>query len=169
MRTDLADDGFERALVAEIQAGLPLVAQPYAEVAARLGVDEARVIEALARMRGDGTIKRLGVIVRHRELGYHANAMVVWDIDDDRVDEIGGRFGRAPFVTLCYRRPRRPPAWCYNLFTMIHGRDREHVLRLAAELERSAADEVHQREVLFSRRRFKQRGARYAASRGEIR
>ncbi len=94
MRTDLADDGFERALVAEIQAGLPLVAQPYAEVAARLGVDEARVIEALARMRGDGTIKRLGVIVRHRELGYHANAMVVWDIDDDRVDEIGGRFGR---------------------------------------------------------------------------
>ncbi len=164
MRAEISRDSFDYALVREIQGGLPLVEAPYADIAARLGVAESRVSGTLDRMRREGTIKRLGVIVRHHELGYRANAMVVWDIDDESVDEIGARFGSAPYVTLCYRRPRRPPAWRYNLFTMIHGRDRSHVQRLAAELRVSAADVVVASDILFSRRRFKQRGARYAAA-----
>jgi DNA-binding Lrp family transcriptional regulator len=112
----------------------------------------------------DGIIKRFGVIVRHHELGYTANAMVVWDIPDAVVDDAATRIIRLPFITLCYRRPRRPPSWPYNLFCMIHGKDRSTVLAQIEHLrsEASVADFAH--AVLFSRKQFKQRGARYGAS-----
>lgn len=155
---------FQRRLLAAVQDGLPLVAAPYAALAARLAVDEAQVLDGLRELLDQGVIKRLGLVVRHHELGYHANAMVVWNLPDSEVGAIGRRLGAEPLVRLCYRRPRRLPEWPYNLFTMVHGRDRAAVL---AEVERLAV--CHgltdvPRAVLFSTRRFKQRGARYAPS-----
>lgn len=152
---------FQRRLLGRIEDGLPLVTAPYAWLAERLECSEAEVIAALAELLEHGVIKRLGIVVRHRELGYRANAMVVWDIPDEAVGEFGRRLGGDPVVRLCYRRPRRLPEWRYNLFTMVHGRDRASVL---TEIDRLAAQyglETVPREVLFSRRRFKQRGARY--------
>ena len=93
------------------------------------------MIAGLAQLQEQGVIKRIGVVVRHHELGYRANAMVVWDIPDDRVSALGHCIGKFDFVTLCYQRPRRLPAWRYNLFCMIHGRDREEVLSLVAQLK----------------------------------
>ena len=84
-----------------------------------------------------GIISRFGLIIRHRALGISANAMLVWDIGDEAVDAIGERFAAEPFVTLCYRRPRRLPDWPYNLFCMVHGRDRATV-RSAGGLARRA-------------------------------
>lgn len=149
----------DRRLIAALEDGLPLAQRPYRELGRAAGLDEADVIDRLASMVDGGLIKRLGVIVHHRELGYGANAMVVWDIPDARVDDVGGRFGAFDFVTLCYRRPRRPPAWPYNLFCMIHGREREVVLARIDELARLPGAAGAPREVLFSARRFKQRGA----------
>jgi len=153
----------DRRLVAAIQDGLSLEPAPYAAIARRLGLSEAAVIERLAEMRAEGLIRRFGVVVRHHELGYRANAMVVWDVADAEVRAAGRRLARLPFVTLCYRRPRRPPDWPYNLFTMIHGRDRAAVAALVDDAAAATGLETVPRETLFSRRRFKQRGACYAA------
>lgn len=155
-------DPLQRALVEAIEAGLPLVPEPFAAIGARVGLDEAEVIRRIRDLLDQGVIKRFGVIVRHRELGYRANAMVVWDIPDEKVREVGGCLGRFPFVTLCYRRPRRLPAWSYNLFTMIHGRDRDEVLARIDELAARCGLGDTPRQVLFSRARFKQQGARYS-------
>ena len=154
-------DLLDRRLVGAIQDGLPLTARPYAAVAERIGLSEAQVIRRIGRLLCDGVIKRLGVVVRHHELGYCANAMVVFDAPDDRVDALGERLARLAPVTLCYRRTRRPPIWPYNLYCMLHGRDRAEVRGWMDEL---LPDAVHNldRVVLFSRRRFRQRGARYA-------
>ncbi len=100
-------------------------------------------------------------MVRHRELGYRANAMVVWDVPDAEVATVGRVFAGYPFVTLCYRRPRHLPDWPYNLFCMIHGRCRETVTAQAEVLATAAGDSARRHELLFSRRRFKQCGARY--------
>jgi len=155
-------DATDVALLQSIEDGLPLVTDPYREIGRRLGLSEGEVMARLWLLQSSGIIKRFGVVVRHRELGYRANAMVVWDIRDEDVSESGARLGSQDCVTLCYRRPRRLPQWRYNLFTMIHGRDREavlrHVDRLIEKLE--LHDAPH--EVLFSRRRFKKRGARYS-------
>ncbi len=156
-------DPIQRALVDAIQGGLPLVSRPYALIGEQIGLSEREVIRRVRDLLEQGVIKRLGVVVRHRELGYDANAMVVWDVPDDRVGELGRCLGSFPFVTLCYRRPRRLPDWPYNLFTMIHGRDREEVLARVDELVTCCGLQAVPHQPLFSRRCFKQRGARYSA------
>jgi siroheme decarboxylase len=152
----------DRRLIAAIQDGLPLVVRPYAAIGDTLGMGEAEVIAGLRRLIEAGVIKRFGVIVRHHELGYRANAMVVWDVPDARVGDAGRTLAGLPFITLCYRRPRRLPVWPYNLFCMIHGRDRNTVEALVDQTTATAGLEGLPHAVLFSRRRFKQRGARYA-------
>jgi DNA-binding Lrp family transcriptional regulator len=152
----------DTALIAAIQEGFPLVQRPFREIGARAGLGEHDVLARLCQWLAEGVVKRIGVIVRHHELGYRANAMVVWDVADAEADRVGRAFARHEFVTLCYRRPRRPPDWPYNLFCMIHGRDRATVLRHVETLRRGAELPGLRHDVLFSRRRFKQRGAVYA-------
>jgi DNA-binding Lrp family transcriptional regulator len=151
----------DRELVAVIQDGLPLVARPYAAIAAQLGLTEDEVIARLEALQASGLIKRMGVVVRHRALGYRANAMVVWDIPDEQVERIGALLAGEVCVTLCYQRPRRLPAWHYNLFCMIHGRERDSVLRRLEQIVAFHGLEKIPHTVLFSGRSFKQRGARY--------
>ena len=156
-------------LIAAIQDGLPLDPRPYARVAEATGLSEREVISRLNRLAEDGVIRRFGVVVHHHELGYRANAMVVWDVPDAEVGEAGRRLAGLPFVSLCYRRPRRMPEWPYNLFCMIHGRDRATVEALVEEASAAAGLNGRSRDLLFSRRRFKQRGARYVRSAPKLR
>ena len=151
----------DRMLLGAIDDGLPLVERPFAEIADRLGWEEARVIRRLQVLIEERAIKRFGVVVRHRELGYRANAMVVFDVADEAVAAAGAKLAALPFVTLCYRRPRRPPAWPYNLFCMIHGRDEDEVRRQVDQAATGAGLADCAKDILFSRRCFKQRGARY--------
>src|SRR3982750_4859553 len=111
---------------------MPLEPRPFAALGARLGVTEGQALDAPRARPHRGVVRRFGVVVRHHELGYRANAMVVWDVPDAAVEAAGRALAAAPGVTLCYPRPRRPPAWPYNLFCMIHGRDRGAALRALA-------------------------------------
>ncbi|UEM20833.1 hypothetical protein JL100_027805 [Skermanella mucosa] len=149
----------DRHILAALQDGLPLVPRPFAQPSARLGITEAELLSELRWLLVCGVIKRCGLIVRHHELGYRANAMVVWNVPDHSVDEVGARLATLPFVTLCYRRPRRLPDWPYNLFCMIHGRDRNTVVEQVATIRALPGLAGVQHTMLFSRRRFKQRGA----------
>ncbi len=151
----------DKRLLDAIADGLPLTPRPYATVAAWVGLSEDQVIQRLGRLIAGGIVKRLGVVVRHRELGYDANAMVVWNVPDDEIAEAGRRAAAYPFVTLCYQRPGRLPEWPYNLFCMIHGKDRAAVNAQIATLNWQAGLARYEFAVLFSRRRFKQRGARF--------
>ncbi|MBK9784505.1 MAG: Lrp/AsnC family transcriptional regulator [Betaproteobacteria bacterium] len=152
----------ERRLVSVLQEGLPLFMRPFSLIAERIGASESDVLGRIGRWLEEGAIKRFGVVVRHHELGFRANAMVVHDIADDRVSELGRLLAEEPAVTLCYRRPRVLPDWPYNLFCMIHGRERGEVEDIIAELRQrhGLLDAPH--EVLFSLTRYKQNGARYA-------
>ncbi|MCB2052793.1 MAG: AsnC family protein [Geminicoccaceae bacterium] len=161
----MALTSFERDLLAAIEEGLPLVARPYEAIGDVLGCSESAVIEGLRGLLDRGVVRRLGLVVRHHELGYRANAMTVWDVPDRAVRDAAAVLTGLPFVTLCYRRPRRPPHWPYNLFCMIHGKDRAVVEAQADQATRTAGLSGCARAVLFSRRRFKQRGARHAALR----
>jgi DNA-binding Lrp family transcriptional regulator len=156
-------DATQRRIVAALQRGLPLSPRPYADVAARAGLPrqegEARVLEELRSWRDEGIVKRVGVIVRHRPLGYVANAMAVWDVPDEDTDARGNVLAREPGVTLCYRRARALPAWPYNLYCMIHGRVREDVDAQLDAIAARAGLVRYPHARLFSRTEFKQRGA----------
>lgn len=156
-------DRADHALAAALEGGIMLSPRPYAVLAARLGTSEEAVLARIARLLKLGVIRRFGVVVRHRELGYAANAMVVWDVPDAEVSHVGRQLASQSAVTLCYRRPRRLPDWRYNLFSMVHGQDRQDVLAEIARMRQALGLEHLSCQPLFSRRRFKQCGARYSA------
>jgi len=151
----------EEKLVAAVVRGLPLVAQPYAEIARQMGASESEVISLLQRMLSDGRIRRIGAVIRHRRLGYEANAMVVWDVPDPLVRELAAGVARDPSVTLCYLRARALPEWPYNLYCMLHGRERARVLFDVKRITAAHGLARFPRVVLFSKRCFAQRAARY--------
>lgn len=158
----------ERALAALVEEGLPLLARPYEAWAQRLGTTEAELLDTLARWLDRGTLRRFGVVVRHHELGFDRNAMTVFDVPDDEVDARGAALAAQPGVTLCYRRARAD-GWSYNLYCMVHGRERDAVRATIAAAARAAGIAERPHEVLFSLRRFKQQGGRYFAAGEEIR
>ena len=145
-----------------LEAGLPLAARPYRMLAERIGASEQAVLEQVRHWSEDGLFRRVGLVLKHRALGFRANAMLVMDIADEQVDEVGQRLGQAAGINLCYQRPRRLPDWPYNLFCMVHGREREQVCQLIENLltEHGLNEVPHQ--LLFSTRAFKQCGGRYA-------
>ena len=151
--------GEERRLLLIVQEGIPLAAEPYAEIAAHLGTNEARVLEMLRSLLERGVIKRLAAVPNHYALGVTANGMAVWDVPDERVNEIGSRLGQRPEVTHCYQRPRRP-GWPYNLFAMVHGMSREEVLAKVSEISRDVGLDGLPHETLFSTRLLKKQGMR---------
>lgn len=144
-----------------LQGGLALTPEPFKEIAQQLDLDEAFVLARLDDLLSNGTLKRFGVIVRHHELGYRCNGMCVWEIPIERIDAVGHAFSQYDFVTLCYERNKVLPDWPYNLFCMIHAKDREHVINNVDLLARENDLLEVKRDILFSTRRFKQRGARY--------
>jgi DNA-binding Lrp family transcriptional regulator len=154
-------DAAQRRVLLALQEGLPLTARPYAEIGRASGMSEDAVIAAIAQLVDARVIARLGVIVRHRKLGYRANAMAVWDVPDAQVRARGQALAREGGVSLCYRRLRHLPHWRYNLYCMIHGRDRDAVRAKLERLARRCGLERYPSAVLFSRRCFKQCGARY--------
>lgn len=156
----MTPDALDMALIRATQAGLPLVPRPYHAIAERLGVTAEEVMARLEQMQRTGIIRRVGAVPNHYALGYAANGMTVWDVDDARVDELGEQVGRLPFVSHCYRRPRRPPLWPYNLFAMVHGHDRAEAEALAARIEELLGDACRARDILYSSRILKKTGLR---------
>lgn len=162
LRAHLEDADY--CLAGALEGGLALAGGPYARIAAECGLDAGECLRRIERLLALSVIRRFGIVVRHRELGFSANAMVVWDVPDDRLEEVGRALARQTDVSLCYQRPRRPPEWRYNLFSMIHGRSRLDVLVRLEELRRELGLLSIHCEPLFSRRRFKQCGARYSTA-----
>ncbi|CAG0956215.1 hypothetical protein BURK1_00465 [Burkholderiales bacterium] len=151
----------DRAIVRATQGGLPRVPRPYHTVAEAIGVAPELVIERLRAMLASGAIRRIGVVPNHYRLGWTANGMSVWDVDDARVDELGMRVGALPGVSHCYRRPRRLPAWRYNVFAMVHGRDRAEVEVQVGEIAALLGDAARAHEVLYSTKVLKKTGLRF--------
>ena len=153
-------DPLDRRIVQRLQAGLPLTSRPYDAVADAIGVAPEVVRARVAALLADGRIRRIGAVPNHYALGWRANGMSVWDVDDARVDALGDRIGKLPAVTHCYRRPRRLPQWPYNLFAMVHGRDRGEVAAKVAEIAQLLGDAARAHDVLFSTRILKKTGLR---------
>ncbi len=148
----------QRAIVREIQAGLPLAEEPYRAIADRVGMPEDELLAQLAEWKADGTIRRLGAVLRHREAGYSVNAMGAWDVPDAQVEEFGREAASLRSVSHCYERPRFE-GFPYNLYTMIHGRSREDCEEAARVISERTGVTAY--ELLYTTAEFKKSGPVY--------
>ncbi|WP_406659761.1 siroheme decarboxylase subunit beta [Methanolobus sp. ZRKC3] len=150
-------DDVEERILRAIQDGIPLTHSPFSEIAGQLEMTEEEVISRIKRMQEKGIIRRFGASIGHRDIGIVANAMCIWNVPDERVDEVGSIMANFSEVTHCYERPRRPE-WNYNLFTMVHSYTRDDCEEVAAKI--SKATGINDYKLLFSEREFKKTGVR---------
>jgi DNA-binding Lrp family transcriptional regulator len=153
-------DDLDRRLILATQAGLPLVLRPYHRIAEMLGIPSSEVQSRLAAMLERGVIRRIGAVPNHYAIGYVANGMTVWDVEDALVDSLGEQIGKLSFVSHCYRRPRCLPEWPYNLFAMVHGATRSDVETSAGEIASVLGKACRARDILYSSRILKKTGLR---------
>lgn len=159
MTAALLDD-LDRALMRATQTGLPLVSEPFKALAEQLGTTEDDILARFRRWNDNGVLRRIAAVPNHYALGYVHNGMTVWDVADDRVDALGEKVAALGFVSHCYRRPRHLPDWPYNLFAMVHGRDRADTDAQVAAIAAVLGDACRARDVLWSTRILKKTGLR---------
>ncbi|MDF9408045.1 Lrp/AsnC family transcriptional regulator [Pelotomaculum isophthalicicum JI] len=145
-------------IIRVLQNGLPLVSRPFQAMAEKLEMTEDELIDKVKSFINDGIIRRFGATVRHFDLGFVANAMVVWDVPEEKVSETGRIMAGFEEVTHCYRRPRRP-GWPYNLFTVVHGQSREYCDEIAKRLSRATG--ITNYSLLYSTAELKKSSMRY--------
>lgn len=149
-------------LIEVLDSGLDAtVTRPFLKLANTIGCTEAEIIEGIRTLKQEGKIKRFGLVVRNRRIGFVHNAMVTMDIPDEMVDALGEKISDYPFVRLCYQRKRVLPEWRYNLYFMVHGKDRGLVLEQIETIIKENQLSHIPKEVLFSRKCLKQKGASY--------
>ncbi|MBV2089667.1 MAG: Lrp/AsnC family transcriptional regulator [Candidatus Thiodiazotropha sp. (ex Ctena orbiculata)] len=153
-------DELDRRIIAETQTGLPVSHDPCAEVAERIGCWPSEVIKRMNDMLGMGVIRRTGLVPNHYRLGFRGNGMTVWNIPDEQLREAGQRLGSLDYVSHCYSRPRHLPDWPYNLFAMVHGRDRDDVKEKLIKMGQVLKSFHRGHEVLFSTAVLKKAGMR---------
>jgi DNA-binding Lrp family transcriptional regulator len=156
-------DAIDRTIVTATQSGLPLCSRPYHAVAEDIGLEARDVMNRIVAMQARGAIRRIGAVPNHYALGYRSNGMSVWNVPDELIGALGATVGALEFVTHCYRRPRNLPDWPYNLFAMVHGKSRDDVHGLVAEIAAMLGDADQGHDVLFSTRILKKTGLRLTA------
>lgn len=150
----------DKKIIAVMQGDFPLVAEPYKELAERIGISEQQLLEKLRQYRESGKLRKMGVVLRHREVGYAANALCAWVVPAERVKQVGQQMSACKAVTHCYARiPQRD--WPYNFYTMLHAHTRQECRALAGELAEAAG--LREYILLFSTREWKKTSMSYFA------
>jgi len=148
----------EKEIIKALQEGLPLVSRPFAALAEKLDLTEGELLEAVREMLDRGLIRRFGAAVRHQDLGFTANAMVVWNVPEEESESIGQLFAGYPEVSHCYQR-KTSGEWKYGLFTMVHGRTEDECRSTAKAMSKAAGVEDYL--VLFSSEELKKESMKY--------
>lgn len=141
-----------------LQGDIPLESRPYAQLAEKLGISEEEIVERIQWMQERGLIRRLAAVLRHREAGFHINAMVAWNVDYAKADEVGQYFAQDPQVSHCYWR-QVPEDFGYNLFTMVHARSQQELKERIEKLSQNR--DVKDYVVLESLQEYKKVSMQY--------
>ena len=156
MLTDL-----EKKIIASIQVDMAITERPYLEISEKLGISEEKLLKNLQSLCNRGIIRRFGATLRHRKTGFTANAMAAWQVDEDRVEEVGSRLASFKQVSHCYRR--NPTGnWPFNLYTMIHANDEESCRQTARDMSQETGVENY--ALLFSLKELKKTSMVYFPS-----
>jgi DNA-binding Lrp family transcriptional regulator len=151
-------DEVDKKVIQLIQGDLPLERRPFGVLAEKAGISEEEFVERVASLKKRGIIRRFGATLRHQEAGFSSNAMVAWIVPEERIEEVGKAMAKFRAVTHCYQR-KTVKAWPYNLYTMIHGDDREECRELAKKMSRKAG--IQDYILLFSEKEFKKTSMKY--------
>ena len=151
-------DPLDKKVIQLLQGDLPLHPKPFALLAEQLGITEHEFIARIQSLKEKGVIRRFGATLRHQEAGFSSNAMVAWNVPEERVKEVGKTLAAFREVTHCYQRSA-DERWPYNVYTMIHGDDKEECHGIARRMSEEVGVEAY--VLLFSEKEFKKTSMQY--------
>ncbi len=142
----------DKDFIRELQKDMEIIDEPFVKAANNLGITENELFEKMKHYEDNGIMRRFAAILRHRQVGFTANGMIVWKVPEDRISEVGEKLGAFPQVSHCYERPTYSD-WPYNVFSMIHCKTQDE----AHEMAKTIQDQINVDEysILFSSREFK--------------
>ncbi len=141
-----------------VQEDLPLVERPFAVEADAIGTDEATLLEMLQSFKDRKLMRRFAAVMNHRSAGYKANAMGVWAVPEEHLDDIGPKMAGFAFVSHCYKRPTYED-WPYSVFTMVHGHNARDCEDTIAAIQADTG--VEEYALLWSVKEYKKTRVRY--------
>ena len=158
MTEEIEIEEIDKKIVRLLQGEFPLVAEPYKELAVEIGITEEELLARISAMREEKKIRKMGAVLRHREVGFTANSLCVWNVPDARIDEVARCMADHPRVSHCYDRNREAD-WQYNLYTMIHGYSPAECEDIAEGL--AAATGIDDRRMLYTKKEWKKTSMKY--------
>ncbi|OKY77206.1 MAG: DNA-binding transcriptional regulator Lrp family [Candidatus Methanohalarchaeum thermophilum] len=147
----------EAEILKEMEDGIPLTRTPFEDAADSLDLPVDGVLGTLEKLLDEGKIRRFGASLAHRKIGKSANAMIVWNVPEEQVDDVGKEISKFDNVTHCYKRPRKKD-WNYNLFSMVHGDSKSECEKIAEVI--SEKIDLDRYEIIYSTREFKKTGVK---------
>lgn len=148
----------EKKVISALQKDIPVASRPYKIMAHCLGISEETFLKVLKDLSDKKIIRRFGATLRHQKSGFSANAMCAWNVVEDRAEEIGKKFASFKEVTHCYQRTPQKD-WHYNLYTMIHSKDKKGCIATAKKLSKAIG--VKKYKLLFSVEELKKTSMQY--------
>ena len=148
----------DKDFIKELQKDLQVIPRPFDGSANNLGITIDELFEKAREYESIGVMRRFAAILRHRDVGFTANGMIVWKVPDNKIDEVGYKLASFPQVSHCYRRPVYPD-WPFNLFSMIHARTIDGAKKIATELSQFVGMDEYR--ILFSSKEFKKERVKY--------
>jgi DNA-binding Lrp family transcriptional regulator len=148
----------EKNYIRELQKDLEIVERPFLKSAQKLGITEEQLLEKVKQYENIGVMRRFAAILRHREVGFTANGMIVWKVPDERIEEVGAKLGAFPQISHCYQRPVYPD-WPYSVFSMVHCKSIADAEDMAKQIQKQV--NVDDYKILFSSREFKKTRVEY--------
>ena len=151
-------DALDKKIIQAMQDEFPVVEKPYEEIAGRIGITEAELLARLQVFKRDGQIRKMGAVLRHREVGFSSNVLCAWAVPGQQIETVAQQMSESTAVSHCYDRNTMPD-WPYSVYTMIHGHSREECNAIAEQL----AEKTHivDRMMLFSVKEWKKTSMRY--------
>ncbi len=148
----------DKKVISSIQGDIPVTKNPYGQLAKTIGITEDEFLETLQALSERGIIRRFGATLRHQKSGFTANAMIAWQADEKKVEEIGSKMANFKEVSHCYRR-NPAPDWPYNLYTMVHAKSEDECYETAKSISYETGVEKY--SLLFSKKELKKTSMRY--------
>ena len=148
----------DKDFIRELQKDMDIIDEPFVNAAKHLGITENELFEKMKHYESIGVMRRFAAILRHRQVGFTANGMIVWKVPPNRISEVGETLGSFPQVSHCYERPTYDD-WPYNVFSMIHCKTQDE----AQDMAKTIQDQIHvdDYKILFSSREFKKTRVEY--------
>ena len=148
----------DKDFIRELQKDMEIIDEPFVKAANNLGITEDELFSKMKHYESLGVLRRFAAILRHRQVGFTANGMIVWKVPEDRITSVGETLGSFPQVSHCYERPTYDD-WPYNVFSMIHCKTHDEAYDVAKTIQNQI--DVNEYKILFSSREFKKTRVEY--------